>query len=97
MYDESSLVIVNAKKNDVLSVLSKKRKSRWDDNPRPCIITIIIKCLCYIAVKHLSRRTRWGPEYEKSFTPLSFTYIPDNMMIDDYEILLSKYCAFIYK
>jgi len=44
----------------------------------------------FLDVKNLSRRTRWGAEYEKSFTPVPFTQIPENLSIDEFEILISK-------
>src|SRR5688572_24275038 len=74
--NNTSLVHVN--KPDYLSLFNRKKRSRWDENFKPY-------------VKNLSRRSRWGAEYEKTFTPLPFTYIPDNMDPDQFDILTRKY------
>ena len=51
----------------------------------PNLVRNILKAL---DIKYLSRRSRWGAEYEKTFTPLPFTHIPEGMGVDEFEILI---------
>ena len=38
----------------------------------------------------MTRKTRWGADYEKVFTPLSYTNIPDNIDIDTFELVIRR-------
>ena len=75
-YDDHNM-LVHINKPDYLTLLSRKRKSRWDDNFKPYI-------------KNLSRRSRWGAEYEKTFIPVPFSNIPPDVDPDQFEILIRK-------
>jgi hypothetical protein len=90
MYSDANtnmLVHVNNKQPDYLRLLSKKRKTRWDHNSTPC------KRLFnnYIDIKNVTKKTRWGADYEKFFTPVPFTQVPENLDQDQFEILILKY------
>src|SRR5690606_28586153 len=76
---------VGEKKNDYLSLLKRKRTSKWDENFKPC------KKFLKLDVKNLSRRSRWGADYEKTFTPVPMANIPPEIDPDQFEILIRKY------
>ena len=39
----------------------------------------------------MSRRTRWGADYEKTFTPLPVVSFPEGMSTEDIDIIISKF------
>lgn len=77
--------LVHVNKQDNLTLLRRKHKTRWDENLKPC------NSLFKIDIKNLSRRSRWGADYEKTFTPIACTNIPDGLDVDEFEILISKF------
>jgi hypothetical protein len=76
---ENSLVHIGSNQTNYLQVFNKRKRTRWDDNPRPYTRNVG------------SRKTRWGFASEKYFTPLPFTSIPEGVDFDAFEILIRKY------
>ena len=76
--NNSSLVHVGStNKTEYLQIFNnKKRKSRWDDFVKPYYKN--------------NRKTRWGADYEKTFTPLTVSNIPENVDIEVFEIAIRK-------
>lgn len=85
MQNENALVNIN--RIDYIQLLSKKRVSRWDDNFKPCKNKIFNR----LDAKNLSRRSRWGADWEKTFIPVPMTSIPENLDPDEFEILIRRY------
>jgi hypothetical protein len=69
---------------DYLQVFKRKRKTKWDEVTKPCKLNYLTKDF------RNSRRTRWGPIYEKTFTPTTVSKIPEEVDIDTFEILLRR-------
>jgi len=86
----TSLVHLGSSESSYLQIFNKRKRTRWDDNPKPSKnFTINIH---YLDIKTVSsRKSRWGSSLEKSFTPLPFTQIPEGTDVDSFEILIRKY------
>ena len=85
LLNQNSLVhLGGASRSDYLQVFNKRRNTKWDDRLKPS--------KKYLNIKDFrnSRRSRWGPEYEKTFTPMTISRIPDNIDVDTFEILIRR-------
>lgn len=65
-------------KNEFVQLYSKKKRTRWDDNIAS-------------ATHNAMRKTRWSAEYERTFIPLPFIKIPENLDFDQFEILIRRH------
>jgi hypothetical protein len=62
-----------------------ERISRWEDETTSKLNTFNLDTFLIG-----SRRTGWGADYEKTFTPQTFSYFPHDYTIDEIEIWISK-------
>lgn len=80
---ETGIVSINQHENNKKKYedfLNRKRKSRWDNTPRTNLRR----------GGYIPRMYRWGNNFEKSFTPLPFPSIPENLTVTQFEILIRR-------
>jgi len=84
----TGLVHAGSNVTNYLQIFNKRKRTRWDYNPKPSKYNynnnLDIQTVS-------SRKSRWRPASEKTFTPLPYTQIPEELDIDSFEILLRKY------
>lgn len=75
--DNSALALTSNNELCLKDNLGKKRKTLWDENR--------VENTFY-GVK----TTKWGKPYEKTFTPIPFSYFPKDISLDNIEIVLRR-------
>jgi hypothetical protein len=76
--NENTHLVVNYNSDVMVTqTLGIKRKTLWDENRADNT---------FYSVK----TTKWGKPYEKTFTPIPFSYFPKNMSLDNIEIILRR-------
>ena len=59
------------------------RVSKWEDDSQSNLYSYVVNSLG-------RRRTGWAPNYEKTFTPQTFSYFSPNLPLDQVEIWISN-------
>jgi splicing factor 1 len=62
------------------------RVSRWEDDTQSNNIEVKLKG---------ARRSGWTHEHDKAFTPQTFSFMPRNQTIEEFEIWISKIYSFL--